>query len=115
MSDFTPGPWTVETDDEGIYVLMGTLKGDDEHLAIYTAPYNAHTEFGSHLSSERRIADARLIAAAPDLLAAAQLGLRIAMGWYENGDYAGSGEDILEEMAPIRAALAKATGEAVAS
>ena len=29
---------------------------------------------------------------------AAELGLRIAEGWYENGDYPGSGANILAEM-----------------
>ena len=55
---YTPGPWTVECDESGVFVLMGPLKGEDEYLAVYAAPIDGE-------ASSRRVADARLIAAAP--------------------------------------------------
>lgn len=60
----TPGPWHVENDDD-FYVLMDTLAatGDDQHMYVYAAP-------GTR--PEQREADALLIAAAPDLLAACE-------------------------------------------
>lgn len=66
----TPGPWTVECDESGVFVLMGPLKGEDEYLAVYAAPIDGE-------ASSRRVADARLIAAAPDLLAAADAALAL--------------------------------------
>lgn len=33
LDNATPGPASVECDDDGLYVLLGTLKGEDEHLA----------------------------------------------------------------------------------
>jgi hypothetical protein len=100
MSEHTPGPWTVEADDEGIYVLMGPLKGEDEHLAVYTAPFNDETP------SARRVADARLIAAAPDLLAACEYLTTLIV---EGGN--GEGWTLTEAYDRASEAIAKARGE----
>ncbi|PDT47298.1 hypothetical protein CO661_14040 [Sinorhizobium fredii] len=56
MSSFTPGPWAVERDPNA-----GILK-----FGIYADDYPVV----SHFTAIERESDARLIAAAPDLLAA---------------------------------------------
>ncbi len=87
MPDYTPAPWTVETDSEGIFVMMGALHGKDEFIPVYAAPYNEYDREPSY----RRIADARLIASAPFLLEALEAVGRAAedaraerddLGWY---------------------------------
>jgi hypothetical protein len=56
-------------------------------------------------------ANARLIAAAPDLLDAAILGLREAEGWvHDQLDGTKTLARALAELQPIRDAIAKATG-----
>ena len=55
----TPGPWVVDGDETGLFIRMEKLKGVDEFLAIYASP-----------NPKQREADARLIAAAPELLEA---------------------------------------------
>ena len=59
MAEHTPGPWRVEADEEGVYVLMEASGVHDEYLTIYASP-----------NPDQREADALLIAAAPELLAA---------------------------------------------
>lgn len=54
--------WTLEHDGEDFYVLTG-LNGEDEFINVYISPKS---------SPEERGQDARLIAAAPDLLAACE-------------------------------------------
>lgn len=60
MSQHTPGPWAVNRDDP-LEVVMGNAQGGDALVA---------TIEGGHAGAERARADARLIAAAPALLAA---------------------------------------------
>ena len=54
----TPGPWTVQRDDSGLYICMEPLGNHDEYLAVYASPNEAQRE-----------ADAALIAAAPIMYA----------------------------------------------
>jgi len=62
----TPGPWRVDCDDGGWFVLTPFGSRQDEHgeeyeaLIVYCAPSSRR---------EQRGRDAQLIAAAPDLLA----------------------------------------------
>ena len=84
MSKHTPGPWVLESPESG-----GRVLAQDERATII------HTPTGSPFN-ELVIADARLIAAAPDLLEALQAMLSIGQ------------PDGLAENA--RAAIAKATG-----
>ena len=79
MSKHSPGPWLVD-DDTGV-IFSGTGSG-----AVAMAPY-----------PQNRAANARLIAAAPDMLAALKAASRIRNGWPEVFDL-------------IDAAIAKATG-----
>jgi len=98
MSKATPGPWSYEDNPYG-------------HDAIYGADGRliAHV-FGDDAQAQ---ADARLIAAAPELLEAAQM----VIAWYEAEDDH-SKADFYERMqmcrdseSALRAAIAKATGE----
>lgn len=62
-------------------------------------------------TNEEAVRDAYLLAAAPDLLEAARLGLEVAESWiHDQLDGTSSLEEALAEVAPIRAAIAKATG-----
>jgi len=85
MSEHTPGPWKITTSWKD-YMVEGP---NGEEIIWQDGPY------GTPTISE---ADARLIAAAPDLLKFAQ-----AMARYASR----SGEDYLEEQA--RAVIDKAT------
>ena len=81
----TPGPWAVSK-PSGNYIDAPAVKGSIAALTFSATP-----------------ADARLIAAAPDLLAA----LTYVMPWLEA--HIGQGLNA-HELADIRATIAKATG-----
>lgn len=114
----TPGPWSVPSDDQarsalsvsGVPILAHNRSYDD-NLAIFTVPANAL--FGGR---EEALANARLIAAAPDMLAA----LEGARTFIENGTSLGfirmpdeGTTDAAHDTLPaICAAVAKARGEA---
>ena len=94
MTDYTPGPWHYAT-TKGPWSLVA-FAGDDPIAGV--------------AASDNQEANARLIAAAPDMLAA----LRYVYEYYapmtifddETGD---SGHD--EAMGIVRAAIAKARGQ----
>jgi hypothetical protein len=67
MADHTPGPWTFE-DDMGSHIIRGAAQENKTSFgSYYFSPYVAST-WGGHNE-----ANARLIAAAPELLAALRL------------------------------------------
>ena len=92
MTDFTPGPWTWQRDTQQL--------GDD-FVAVY-----ADAATGDHIRAQilgnNMNADARLIAAAPDLLATLH-GVR---------ELAEDGGDVRDITSWIDAAIAKAEGSA---
>ena len=93
MSEFMPGPWFVETDDEGQTVVLAPDGGD--------TPWNVALIYGScGYFNDTSVANARLIAAAPDLFVALT-NLLEAIGGEESSDI---------WCADARAALAKAKG-----
>ena len=99
---FTPGPWEfLEADDpNGEYNACRplTISGGGDDLAnIYSAD-----DATVDITRDAAIANARLIAAAPDLLAA----LKLVRNWGRVEDLAQS------EVASIDAAIAKAEGRA---
>ena len=102
----TPGPWTIE--DAGESDIKGEKYWDCEirvpHRASIVRLMDSHhcEEFG--FSAEETQANARLIAAAPDLLAALEEIYR------EFGDMGGP-EGWSESVMKARAAIAKAKGE----
>ena len=63
MSNHTPGPWRVEHSTAKGYLYMSYLYSDEHHIISVG---------GSSISKGENKANARLIAAAPDLLAACE-------------------------------------------
>lgn len=92
----TPGPWTVDTEPTGLF-------GDYRINEAYARPFNGLED----------LANARLIAAAPLLLAALQalladVSYEHGSGYARLGPYAGPDS----RLACAQAAVAKAAGEA---
>lgn len=93
----TSGPWTIETDGGG-HVGMIEVRGPAIRCVGFTVAS------GVSCSRSRKIQkDAKLIAAAPDLLDAAQLIVR-------HIDNVGDDSDLMECRKILVAAIAKATG-----
>ena len=107
MSDFTPGPWLLRTtptsaglchivsaaDWRGAFIFGGGIrKGVDDALP----------------KAQELAANARLIAAAPDLLEALQ---NIAEYWNQDQNEAAMADACWHAIHTARAAIAKAAGE----
>ena len=92
----TPGPWSVKKH------FSEWLIGDGNYLIATTAGSPAHL---GRASAERDAANARLIAAAPDLLKALEDCVAVM-----DRELAGL-KVIQPEFSAARAAIAKATGE----
>jgi len=95
ISNHTPGPWKLSVDgcnDENN--RANVIEGANGSLIVYG---NANDS------------DARLIAAAPELLEALKETLEEGIGWYD--ECRGDGAEDLEWVIRASAAIAKATGE----
>lgn len=96
---FTPGPWFINRSEMGIHKYVeARIGGGMIQEVACCGPTELH---------EQSDANARLIAAAPELLHVAQMVYDAEMDWRSEGhqsipDYA---------LETIRAAIAKATGE----
>ena len=102
MSTHTPGPWELSYDN-----------GSGRDIVASPDPLPICTVKISWVGHEQYRANARLIAAAPELLEAAQLALMIAESWiHDQLDGTGALDGALMNLIPIRAAIAKATGDA---
>jgi hypothetical protein len=124
VSEHTPGPWTLLSGFPEKIVpvahksrsLGGSINEDDDRdhfaLVIATAERNRYSKFAHEISEEQARANARLMAAAPELLAALQGMVPPVLEWKEQGD----GTLLLSihknELRAARAAIAKATGGA---
>jgi len=98
MSAHTPGPWTIG--DANGYRATSVLAGDNSVADVYGLPLHQHI---SKFVECEGLANARLIAAAPDLLEA----LKVLHARYLL-IIGNEGPEALQ----ARAAIAKATGEA---
>lgn len=114
MSAHTPGPWRWISKDAlwaetGPYDYTVIECGDDGK------PYGMHSALIVHNADDAMAeANRRLIAAAPELLAAARLALSEAESWiHDQLDGTSSLEGALQKLAPVRAAIARATGESL--
>lgn len=94
----TPGPWSA---DWG-YIVAPDVTG--KHVDLYVATIAEEDEDGRVVPEHERDANARLIAAAPDLLAA----LREAFNAFAFDDEGPVWAD--STIAKARAAIARATG-----
>ena len=104
MSKHTPGPWFV--DHKSPFLVRAGDDIDGRHIA-HIGPANYTPRFDVDGPN------AKLIAAAPDLLEAAQLALQIAESWiHDQLDGTSSIDGALLHLDPVRAAIARARGEA---
>lgn len=100
MTQHTPGPWYVSAKNPFRVIESGPrslslAKANNKHLSVTT-----------ELTETEAKANARLIAAAPDLLASLQE-VTATLAWLNSDDSA----HIMEQTDRARAAIAKATGE----
>lgn len=102
MNEHTPGPWSACGEDRGGCVCGMVWSKSVDAVVATTAPSSEAREMGLPMPDRSAIvANARLIAAAPDLLAALQL-------FFRNSLRADWPADIYNA---AEAAIAKATGE----
>ena len=106
MAEHTPGPWTLDRADEEQW----EIHAETAHAWKYIATVKANDEGSTQVSVAEAEANARLIAASPDLLAALEWALQ---AW----DAIGGDVQIPDSMndegrwEAIRAALARARGQ----
>jgi len=92
----TPGPWAYDADSHEIFST------DEAHSAGRLASVRGNDSNGRFLAESERLANARLIAAAPDLLDAVEELLIYLADWDDPDN---------ETCQRARAAVAKAKGE----
>ena len=98
----TPGPWVAQpTVDSTCHNIFGTSKNQEYHIGTLQG--------GSRADVQIAKANARLIAAAPELLEALQYCLEAANAYEAKALYSGNLHEIVQEKA--RAAIAKARGQ----
>lgn len=100
MSKHTPGPWIVGQPEDHPYMVQ---KMDDEEYWFHSI---ADCEVGENMTEEEGKANARLIAAAPELLEALEDCLKFLE--QENKRYYRDGE--WSEVTKAKSAIAKAKG-----
>lgn len=105
MVKHTRGPWVWADGYEGLFGLGP--ENEVLHYADYEGMWIAEW-------SERGVANALLIAAAPDLLAALQGSLKAWVDLINSGDAGNWDPETDAHVIAARAAIAKATGEATA-
>ena len=101
MSKHTPGPWLIEAQNCHSGDIATVHNTDEKWVTIY-APHWMETG----MDEKEQSANARLIAAAPDLLEALK-----KISAIENKMYGADWEEIEEARDIADAAIAKATGE----
>jgi len=115
---FTPGPWSVMNGTD-VFGELGGDSGDgmnaDSADGWQVADCNQGITFCEGIETELgygvRQANARLIAAAPELYDAADMALNALIGCCVAGDGVDDRKTMLEAQTMLRAALKKATGE----
>jgi hypothetical protein len=116
MSKHTPGPWSVKNDYDERHIVIANIDGESfpDGTTSYTYDFVCDTYGGDYESASRVVANAnaRLIAAAPELLEA----LRKADQFMTNGIELGYiklptiPDPALATPGIVRAAIAKAEG-----
>ncbi len=101
MAKHTPGPWVVE----GTLIAQESGINDSLEVAFLA-------ELGGGMDKRMREANARLIAAAPDLYDAAENALEALIGCCVPAGGVDDRKTMLEAQRMLRAAIVKATGDA---
>jgi hypothetical protein len=107
MSAHTSGPWCLSSESPTIIKQADPFGGNDGVLIGSAAGY---TGSGFFPTDEEAIANARLIAAAPDLYDAADNALGVLIGCCVAGDGIDDRKAMLDARQMLRAAINKATG-----
>lgn len=101
-SKHTPGPWTIKNDYDERHIVIANIDGESfpDGTTSYTYDFVCDTYGGDYESASREVANAnaRLIAAAPELLDALRNLVAVQPNLMANS----------AEIADARAALAKA-------
>ena len=107
MSDFTPGPWLLRTTPTSAGLCHIVSAADWRGAFIYGDGIRKGVDDALPKAQELA-ANARLIAAAPDLLEALQ---RIEEYWNQDQNETAMADACWHAINTARAAIAKATGE----
>jgi len=104
-TEHTPGPWRS---DEPFVVATDPV---GKHPDIYVAEVISSDEYDRYvLETETRLANARLIAAVPEMLAACRCALAELEGSYSREDWDDDNNPMALTIQELIAAIAKATG-----
>ena len=98
-ANHTPGPWFISSPGSTNKLYVGPVVIQSHRTAF---PNASTPEALDHIDDDTLYANAQLIAAAPELLAALQ---QLAQGWATLSD-----PSIIRGLTEARAAIAKATG-----
>ena len=98
MPKYTPGPWEVDT--SRLLASVNTAPMNQQHKHIAMANYFNSVEPETRVTEQECLANARLIAAAPELLEACKAALKLANEMSEG--------DLYDQ---IKNAITKAEGE----
>ena len=110
MSEFTPGPWMERGHGRG-GCKCGQVWSKTADRCV-AATFVDTDELGMDVPDDQRRANARLIAAAPDLLEACLAAMRIQELWSPvTGDHDVECEVLFSVKKKFEAAIAKALGE----
>ena len=67
MAKFTPGPWVIKHPDYSPWEVIANVDGPDDGIFHYDSICDCDQDSKSRLDSEETKANARLIAAAPEM------------------------------------------------
>jgi len=106
-SKHTPGPWVVGMRN-GYNPNTVFSEGDNGIASVFGVPMHCHIDDLTHIRDVQPLANARLIAAAPDMLEA----LKQVMGWIDGWSPTFTQDEEWPEAEHyIRAAISKAEGQ----
>ena len=105
----TPGPWIISADPMHFYSLTTVIGGKESHQKN-GPPQQMIVQVGGFAEWQEAEANARLIAAAPDLLEAAQRFVEVMDESFDHPDTASEIDKLNKVADAARAAIAKAAG-----
>jgi hypothetical protein len=105
-AEYTPGPWEIDDTAPNSYLrIIGNIDGDAYDDG---SPRHIYTHVCDVLDNEQEEANARLIAAAPELLDALEESILAMQKVYDQSEMA---HVVMDELERAKAVIAKARGE----